>query len=443
LPIRGEARIYPCEGIAAPAEKGRPARKVAFLEPAGHNSASGARRRRGKKKLPGRENQSAAPPVGRRKQRPQAQKGGRNMAKKKQQLPKEPEYDEQAEQQAELAAFRKQQEEEKKRRQGDLNFVPYRYLELGQKSKYLGFNGAEYDSRLIMRGGDNAELTLILRIFFKLVDPTPRGGSQRTATDGNHPPKEIELEEIEDHEWNMVRYKIVAQANAAWRGICLVTPNDWIGFDWPKENPTVRPNVNCSLQCEVAVCPSAAHHTVQLVKPAGGRFFRSFVNLHSLDDRISTWSITDLNRRNNGPALQDLKDRRKAPEDIWTSMAAHEVGHVLGLPHISGTLLVKSCRDQPNPCIEEVADIQEYGSWMSFPMWLARDVMGMGSVVHACNLRPWAAAMAAHTAKTTTSGRWIPAGVSIPPRAIKDIPKEPWTWKNSPYTGGTQEQSKY
>jgi hypothetical protein len=307
--------------------------------------------------------------------------------------------------------------------------MPYRYIERNRGSKHKGYDGAAYDSRLILREGGNAELTLILKIFFQRVDPTVKGGSQSVVTKRGRSAGQFRLAAITDQELNTFRWKARYQANETWRGVGLVTPNDFPGFDWPKGNPTVRPNVNCALQFELANCLSDAHATVRLVKPSQ-RGFRSYVDLKQGD---STWNVTDT-LWTGGHALQD-----GGREKIWQHMVPHEVGHLLGLEHIGKTMDVGVCVH--NPCSEAEEDIMEYGKHESFPMWFARNIMGMGSVVHACNLFPWMHAMHQHTG--VARALWTPAGTHIPPRAIQDIPKKFYTLKDSPYTAGFQEQGRY
>jgi hypothetical protein len=345
---------------------------------------------------------------------------------------------EEAENQRRLQELSALDEQQRRRRPGGPDWVPFRYIERGQGSKRKGYRGAAYDSRLILREGANAELTLILKIFFQRVDPTPEGGRQRVVINRGTGGGEFRLAGITEEEMREFRFKALYQANETWRGVGLVTPNDFAGFDWPKGNPTVRPNVNCSLRCELALCPSAAHATVRVGKPSEPGF-RSFVNL---SDGTSTWDLTDIVWR---PTLAH-QDRtflglRMLKEKIWQHMVPHEVGHLLGLEHIGKTLEVGSCFHRPGSCSNDKEENQEYGLDESFPMWFARNIMGAGSVVHACNLYPWSHAMEQHTG--IAHDRWIHAGTHIPPRAIKTIPKERYTLANSPYTGGFQEQGRY
>ncbi len=340
---------------------------------------------------------------------------------------------EDAEMQNRLKQLAEIDEQERRRRPGGPDWRPYRYIERRQGSKYSGYNGAAYDSRLILREGANAELTLILRVFFQRVDPA---AGQPVLRTGGKSPGDFKLADVKEEELDAFRRTAWYQANETWRGVGLVTPNDFRGFDWPKGNPMVRPNVNCSLQFELAPCPSAAHATVRVVKPAEPGF-RSFVNLKRGD---SAWDITDT-RWSGSYAPQDrtFLNLRMLKEQIWQHMVPHEVGHLLGLDHIGKIMDVGVCVH--NPCSEVEEDVMEYGMHESFPMWFARNIMGAGRVVHACNLYPWMDALHQHTG--IASALWIPAGTHIPPRAIKDIPKKNYAVKDSPYTGGFQETGRY
>src|SRR5688572_19772841 len=158
---------------------------------------------------------------------------------------------------------------------GDADWKPIPLLKRSLNSLPIerGFDGFAYDSKLDLHDGANADLTLFLRIFFQRVDPTANGGRQSVGRDGNG--TQYKLEEIADQEFNAFRIEACRQANAVWKGICLVTPNDFPGFDWPKGRPTIRPNVNCSLRCSYTENANDAHVTVKLVAPSYPKNFIS------------------------------------------------------------------------------------------------------------------------------------------------------------------------
>jgi hypothetical protein len=300
-----------------------------------------------------------------------------------------------------------------------------------------GFNDFAYDSHLELKEDQNAELTLILRVFFQRVDPTPKGGGQKEI-DYPFTNEKVKLLEITDQEFLRFRHYAEDVANYWWRGLSLVTPNEFDAFDWPRENPTVRPNVNCRLLFKYVEDASLADATVRLVAPDWGWFrslfsggFRSWVSM--ID---STWNIRD-NGWNKQLPPQDTSDL------VWQRTVVHEVGHLLGLPHIGNTMMVKDCLLLTDKCTKKEVEKSDYGKREDLPVWLARDIMGIGHVIHACNLGPWALAMEQHTNLPRTKFDWIFAGVEIPPRRIKDIPRTNYTPKNSPYAGGYQERQRY
>jgi hypothetical protein len=152
------------------------------------------------------------------------------------------------------------------------------------------------------------------------------------------------------------------------------------------------------------------------------------------------WEISDTGVKSKH-AEQDPSFFWFNKEDIDQYMIPHETGHLLGLDHIGEIMQVHTCLVKEDSCSVDDTLAVIYGHHKSLPMWLARNIMGIGDVVHACNLPPWARAMFQHTG--VEAERWIPAGNLIPPRTISDIPKQPYTLANSPYTGGFQERSKY
>lgn len=303
-----------------------------------------------------------------------------------------------------------------------------------------GPQGALYDSRLQLNGAENAELTITLRIFFQRLDPTAQGGYLEAARDGNG--VLYKLEEITNPEFDVFRREVCRQANETWNSLCLVTPNDFVGFDWPRlgKSPMVRPNINCRLRCEFTENFGHSHATVYTVAPSHPKNFISYCHYFKGGVWSGIWDIHDAGIRTRH-VKQDPAFWWFNKEDIEQRMIPHETGHLIGLQHIGEIMRVGSCLYISNQCSEEEALDAQYGSRKSFPMWLGRDIMGHGSVVHACDATPWMYAMEDHTQVTWDS--WIPAGCRIPPRAIKDIPKTPYTLQNSPYQGGFQEVGKY
>jgi hypothetical protein len=308
----------------------------------------------------------------------------------------------------------------------------------GTKEPFRGYTGAVYDSRLIQRGGKNADLILTLRIYFRPIDPTPAGGQRKEFKDSHN--ETYSLRVIDGQEFMNFKRTAVGQANRTWNNqLCLIPPREFTLFDWPPDNPTVRPNIKCWLDCQYVDNPVNAHAIVDVIAPSTGIFqtsFRSNVrNLDSDGSRGGTWDMGDTgvchHTARQDPAFFWFND-----EDIQQLMVPHEVGHLLGLAHIAKVQWVESCVDQAAN-----AD-WEYGDAKKIPMWMARDIMGMGPVVHACCALPWMHVMGSHTGLWDRD-LWIPAGVEIPPRAIKDIPKDNYTLYSSPYLGGFQEFSKY
>jgi len=330
-----------------------------------------------------------------------------------------------------------------------------------------GLGNSVYDSHLKFNGADNLELTLVLRIFFMRIDPSPRGGYRDVGLDGNG--VMYKLEEISDQELADFRKEACRQANEVWNGgLCLVTPNDFVGFDWPSHangkasvgmphfgGPTpnlavnfdmsrlddgraVRPNVNCSLRVEATENFAASHTTVFLMAPSHPK---DFVSYCSQSARGNTWDIHDTGVHRKTVKQDPAFLSTFFGEKIGQRMVPHEVGHLLGLEHIGLHLKVGQCVYQSDQCSREEASGGQYGNRANLPMWFGRDIMGLGSVVHACNAAPWMAAMSQHVREC--SSPWIPAGVRIPPRRVKDIPSIPYTLQNSPYQGGFQEVGKY
>lgn len=286
-----------------------------------------------------------------------------------------------------------------------------------------------FDWKLDKKGGLNTVLTLILRIYFQRVDPTDKGGDMYATRDANG--TWFKLREITDHDFYAFQEYACRAANNLWNCLCLVTPNDFTKLDWPEgSTASVRPNVNCLLNCTYKTRWEDRHAWVGVVSPISpqpGVWFQNFCDVSR--GGMGKWDIRGGGAPNG---RQDFWEARLFPLlDLQSiqPMVGHEVGHLLGIAHAGVNLKVKVGAN----------DVRRvYGTEIP---WLGRDIMGAGSVVHACDARPWMDAMGAETC--TEADRWIPAGVQIPPRPIQNIPKQPYTLRNSPYQGGFQEVGRY
>src|SRR5262249_13156510 len=146
--------------------------------------------------------------------------------------------------------------------------------------------------QLQLNGAVNADLTLILRIYFQRVDPTPLGGRQMSARDGNG--KEYKLEPINEGEFQRFCEDACQQASKAWsKQLGLLTPDDYTALDYPKGNPSVRPNVLCHLGCMISGFTDR-HVTVYVMAPS---YPEKFVSASSTKD--AKWDIHDTGVHTN------------------------------------------------------------------------------------------------------------------------------------------------
>jgi hypothetical protein len=291
------------------------------------------------------------------------------------------------------------------------------------------FNSAAYDSLLMPKPGGNAELTLTLKIKFTPLDPDVHGSDIKDAGGDEYAIRKWDFNEL-------VRYKREAlrQANETWnKGLCLIPPHDFDIFDYPVGSIQYRPNVKCVLNC---IESPLFHAEVKLARLKYDRGFPVPI-LSILSPKRDSgafrsnsilWDNFDI-----GVRFDPVDQPNSEDIEHWT--VPHEVGHLLGLQHIGAVQRLRSCveakktsKSEPSRCYADAKDA---------PMWMARDIMGVGKVVHACNASPWLDVIEYHTG--CDADRWLPAGVEISPRKVADIPTTDFTQANSPYQGGYQE----
>jgi hypothetical protein len=302
------------------------------------------------------------------------------------------------------------------------------------------FGQSLFDSQLVLNGVANADLTIILRILFRRVDPSARGGRQAAFQRPGRP--DFQLREISDTELELFKRTAVNQANDMWDNqLSLITPNEcWLFDSIPAK---VRPNVRCRFNCQVTEQPSKAHATILLIAPRDNyQDFKSFSNPESKAPFLNgVWDVYDTGVRHH-LAMQDpafaAHDHTK-PQDILQFTVAHEVGHLLGLNHIGDILGIQYCDPPPRDPGDR---IPEYGSDLGLPMWMAQDIMGLGSNVNPCDALPWRSVMPDHTG--IEGHKWVPAQGEVPPTPFAKIPENDYDVDNSPQFGhGLNEAGKY
>jgi hypothetical protein len=258
-----------------------------------------------------------------------------------------------------------------------------------------------FDSRF--EYGQEANLIITLRIWFVPIDrkvvgiffPDTDGGYCKTGDwdEGNDP------YEFEDFKTDACRL-----ANKVWNNkLWLKTPASYTGVNWPVYDSKFRANVKCGLEVVPADSPREAHARVRVVKladPGDSLAFRSNMTL---------WDNLDVKPFTFHPD--------QAPtSNVNHYSVPHEVGHLLGLHHSGELEKVGTCSlaDQ-----RKWTGADQYGNNAAAPEWIADNIMGLGTELHAINATPWVRRMVEHTEKHTKFEDWevcttAPPAVALP-----------------------------
>jgi hypothetical protein len=227
----------------------------------------------------------------------------------------------------------------------------------------------------------NAELTIYLKVW---LDPVKSMvGTIRDAAG----------REFEVLDWTPAddfpgwRRRVADAANKTWDNkLLLIPPKRYDGLDWTGPTGVWQPLVRCRFVFLIGD-PSYHHAHVKVVQPKSRPDDAQF-GVHSL-----LWSID---------SSSELPKVHNTLGEINRVAACHEVGHLLGLPHIGKITTVKNCRwwtdHNDNAC---------YAAEDPNPL-LANNIMGLGMQVTEFNALPWKKEFCKHVNQDETWGKLDP-----------------------------------
>jgi hypothetical protein len=244
----------------------------------------------------------------------------------------------------------------------------------------------------------NATLTIYLRLH--LVQRNKDSGIPLKTEDN----KDLPLRDWNDADGEFAKFKDAAKREAEkfWNatGFCLLLPNDYRGLDWPHSQPMVHPNVDCRFQIVWANGPRDAHAAIDCFRPDVDNPILSPLrsNVGSGKGQFSVFDTalhnSDLTRACEkkefvltGTGLEMEYRTIQAKCVVPRMTLPHEIGHLLGLPHVG------QFRKDPD-CVKAIGRDPVHGNgdhscYTGPGPNDAENVMGQGMQLADWNAMPW------------------------------------------------------
>jgi hypothetical protein len=254
--------------------------------------------------------------------------------------------------------------------------------------------------------GSNATLTIYLRLY--LVE---RNAKDAHLIRSSKADKDI-VRDWAPGEFREFKDAVKTKCEAFWNKRLTLVNNryDVSTFDKKVGSDTVRPNIDCCFEIVWAESPASAHQMINCFCPNPGKDFASFVRgsdtgdgvgqfahkLAIVENRPTPFQVTCT--RDVGDPLKPLELKKQpyaCPQMVDHLGVAHEIGHLLGLPHVGVARRSHDCLQAmaQKPAEGGNADICYVGNGPRD----ASNIMGMGNEIHEWNAMPWAIRMFKHT----------------------------------------------